>query len=245
MEKEKKTDLFYYLFFAAALSLAGIALFPGCASTGAVIQAEKSGLMAAQTVSDSAPEHYEALIDSLKLKVDSMSERFMMLPGSRSIAPEIKEQWSSLVSEAEQLQKVVHANAKLGYLLGELYRVGIFFNAPDAAYMAEYHLSECVGTGGEETNDYRPFLSLAWLNLFQGCQLSEKTGDLLSAVEKRMPNKEYPYLAMLWGYYYYSCKHDPEKAIGYFQSYLAFDPLDKRVLKTYLSIKKQVSRKSP
>ena len=221
-------------FFTVKLLLAGTVCIAGCASTGTFTQT------AGQTVTGSVPQQHETTIDSLALSVDSLSGQFMTLPGRRKVPSAIKERWSSLVSEAEQCAKTVHTNAALEYCLGELNRIGIFFGAPDAAHMAEYYLAECVGIGGGETNGYMPFLSLAWLYLYRGCQGSDKAYNLLSEAEKRIQNKEYPYLAMLWGYYYYSCKHDPEKAMGFFQTYLAFDPLDKEAVKAYKSIKKQL-----
>jgi hypothetical protein len=188
------------------------------------------------------PQQHETTIDSLALSVDSLSGQFMTLPGYQRFPSGLKGRWSSLVSEAEQCAKTVHTSAVLEYCLGELNRIGIFFNAPDAAHMAEYYLAECVGICGEETMGHKPFLSLAWLYLYRGCQSPDKTHDLLSEAEKRIQNKEYPYLAMLWGYYYYSCRHDPEKAVGFFQTYLAFDPLDKEAVKAYKSITKQLNK---
>jgi hypothetical protein len=186
-------------------------------------------------------QQQEVSIEVLAQSVDTLRERFMMMPGSRPVPAGLHEKWLMLTAEAERLQNTVHADERLGYLLGELSRIGIFFNAPDAAHTAEYYLSECTGMGGgTEERDFRPYLSLAWLNLHHGCQLSEKTRDLLTEAEKRAPDWENPYCAMLWGYYYYTCRGDPEKALPFFQSYLAFDPHDERAVKIFQRIKKEI-----
>lgn len=240
-----KKNIYFPGFLPVAL-LAGAVCIAGCAATGTLTQAltQTSTQTTGQTVSASSPQQHAINIDTLAVMVDSLSEQFMTLPGYRRFPSGIKERWSSLVSEAEHYAKTVHTSAALEYCLGELNRIGIFFSAPDAAHMAEYYLTECVGIGGEETFGYKAFLSLAWLYLYRGCQGSDKTSSLLAEAEKRIQNKEYPYLAMLWGYYYYSCKRDPEKSMGFFQTYLAFDPLDKEAVKTYKSIKKQLKQKA-
>jgi len=244
MNSEKKIKLFFTPFLRVLLLVAGISLFTGCAVAGGTVAKAKNSVAAAERAADTVPEKYAESIGLLAQRVDTLREKFMMMPGSRPVPAGFQEKWSLLTAEAERLQKRVHANGKLEYVLGELSRIGIFFNAPDAAQTAEYYLTECVGLGGSvEDRDYRPYFSLAWLNLHQGCQLSEKTGTLLLESEKRIPDWESPYCSMLWGYYYYSCRHDPGKALPYFQTYLAFDPADERALKIYKSIKKEAAKK--
>ncbi|MBN1130030.1 MAG: hypothetical protein JXA71_13650 [Chitinispirillaceae bacterium] len=243
MDNAKKS-IFYISFIFNALQasvVAGGVLLSGCAAGTAGTKAEKEAT-AKQLFGQVAEMVYctdKTRVDSLAPKVDQLRERFMAMPGSHPIPAGLEEKWRSLAAEAERLQKWIHSDEKLEYLLGELNRIGIFFSAPDAAHTAEYYLARCVGMGGgTEERDYRPSLSLAWLNLHEGCQISEKTRDLLEDAVKKAPDWERPYLAMLWGYYYYSCRHDPEKALPFFQTYLAFDPHDERVRKIFQKIKK-------
>lgn len=244
MNSGKKTGLFLTCFLWVLLFVAGTMFLTGCAAGGGPVTKAKDGVAATGLTTDTVPENYAESIGFLAQRVDTLREKFMMMPGSRLVPAGFKEKWSLLTAEAERLKGAVNANGKLEYVLGELSRIGIFFDIPDAAQTAEYYLTECVGLGGSlEDRDYRPYFSLAWLNLHQGCQLSGKTRDLLLESEKRIPDWESPYCAMLWGYYYYSCKDDPEKAKAYFETYLAFDPADKLVVKIYQSIKKEAAKK--
>ena len=244
MNIEKKTVFVISLFFNTLSIASGMAFVAGCALSTPVTREKSNGTPArAREVMDTVPEQYQVSIEALAQRVDSLRERFMMMPGGRQVTAGLEKQWSLLSSEAQRLRKAVCADGKLGYLLGELGRIGIFFNVPDAAHTAEYYLSECVGlAGGSGGGDFRPYLSLAWLNLHNGCQLSEKTFDLLIEAEKRIPDWEVVYLSMLWGYYYYFCRRDPEKALPCFQRYLAFDPYDERAVKVYQNIKREVTK---
>jgi hypothetical protein len=238
-----KNSIFYILFIINMLQIvAGGGCAPGSIGSGTrACNNDAQAQVAADMVpaGTAVPEQYAVSIGALAQSVDTLRERFMMMPGSRPVPAGLHGKWLRLNAEAERLGKAVHADGKLEYLLGELGRIGIFFNAPEAAHTAEYYLTECVGIGGGTgERDFRPYLSLAWLNLHRECQSSEKTRDLLAEAEKRAPDWELPYLSMLWGYYYYSCRHDLEKAMACFQTYLAFDPADDGVRKIYQSIKK-------
>ncbi|MBN1130152.1 MAG: hypothetical protein JXA71_14265, partial [Chitinispirillaceae bacterium] len=180
-------------------------------------------------------------IDSLAVRLDSLTVIFLRFQASGRAPSSVKKKWLTLVREAETLQKTIHANEKLLFLLGELYRIGIFFGVPDAAQSAEFYLSQCIGLPG---TDYRPFMLLAWLYLRRGCQSSEKTRYLLQVVDRRLGDAYSPYLHLLWGHYYYYCRSDPEKAFGYFISYLAFDPDDNAARRTYREIKRQLGAKN-
>lgn len=238
MKNKIKHIFFNSLFFKTLPCIVFAALIAGCASGGPAAKTG-NGVTADEPAADTVPEKYAESIGLLAQRVDTLHEKFMMMPGSRQVPAGLREKWALLNAEAERLRDAVNADVKLEYVLGELSRIGIFFNVPGAAQTAEYYLSECVGMGGGlDGRDYRPYFSLAWLNLHKGCQLSEKTGDLLLEFEKRAPDWEAPYVAMLKGYYYYSCRHDPEKAIGFLQSYLTFNPADERACAIYKSIKK-------
>jgi GNAT superfamily N-acetyltransferase len=232
-----------FIFNVMAISAAG-ALLCGCvAGTGGAKEKETAAGPVAGHTAEMVDGVDSATVGSLAQRVDSLRERFMAMPGSHPVPEGALEMWQSLAAEAERLRKRIHADEKLEYLLGELNRIGIFFNAADAVPAAEYYLSACVGRGGGmEERDYRPYLSLAWLNLHQGCRLHGKTRSLLEEAEKRAPDWERPFLSMLWGYYHYSCGRDPARALPFFQTYLAFDPRDERAVKVYRSIRKALNR---
>jgi hypothetical protein len=180
-------------------------------------------------------------IDSLGVSVDSLSTRFLRLRSAPHIPSAVKKRWLFLTRRAEELRKAVPANEKLLFLLGDLYRIGIFLGIRDAALSAEYYLTRCIEL---HPKDYRPYMLLAWLYIRKGCVFPEKTRFLLSAVDRKLADTYYPYVQMLWGYYYYICKDDPEKAFGCFISYLAFDPDDLSARRTYLLIKRELLKKN-
>jgi hypothetical protein len=161
MNIEKKTVFVISLFFNTLSIASGMAFVAGCALSTPVTREKSNGTPArAREVMDTVPEQYQVSIEALAQRVDSLRERFMMMPGGRQVTAGLEKQWSLLSSEAQRLRKAVCADGKLGYLLGELGRIGIFFNVPDAAHTAEYYLSECVGlAGGSGGGDFRPYLS--------------------------------------------------------------------------------------
>ncbi|MBN1130281.1 MAG: hypothetical protein JXA71_14915 [Chitinispirillaceae bacterium] len=221
-----------------ALVCAVVPLLTACASPS--LHHKPPPLISLPKETEITPEQ-ESRIDSLALQVDSLTARFLRLQEKGPLPGHIKKKWLALTREAEAIQKEIPANKHLLFLLGELYRIAIFFGVPDAAESAEFYLTQCVGLHGR---DYRPYLLLAWLYLRRGCQFPEKTRYLLTVVDRKLSETYFPYLQMLWGYYYHSCRNDPEKAFGYFISYLAFDPDDEWSRKVYQEIKKELSAKN-
>jgi hypothetical protein len=96
-----------------------------------------------------------------------------------------------------------------------------------------------VGTGPD---DFRPFLSLAWLYLRRNCQFPDKTRYLLEEVERKIPNLETPFVFIVWGYYQYRCRHDPEKALIFLGNYLSGDPGDEAARKLYQKLKAEAGK---